>query len=65
MLTLLSRTLRQPATLRPPITAIYALLIFANLTVWAWAVLVFRNQPVLLGTALLGMAGAARRRIKI
>ncbi len=63
MLTLLSRTLRQPATLRQPITAIYALLIFANLTVWAWAVLLFRNQPVLLGTALLAYGFGLRHAV--
>jgi nickel/cobalt transporter (NiCoT) family protein len=49
----LSRALRQTTALQRRITAIYALLILANLTVWAWAVLVFRNHPVLLGTALL------------
>jgi nickel/cobalt transporter (NiCoT) family protein len=53
MLALLSQTLRRPAALRQPIIASYALLIFANLAVWAWAVLAFRKQPVLLGTALL------------
>jgi high-affinity nickel-transport protein len=63
MLTLLSRTPRQPATLRQPITAIYALLIFANLTVWAWAVLVFRNEPVLLGTALLAYGFGLRHAV--
>jgi nickel/cobalt transporter (NiCoT) family protein len=63
MLTLLSRTLRQPAAFRQPITAIYALLIFANLTVWAWAVLVFRNQPILLGTALLAYGFGLRHAV--
>ena len=63
MITLLSRTLRQPAALRQPITTIYALLIFANLTVWAWAVLVFRNQPVLLGTALLAYGFGLRHAV--
>src|SRR5271168_4496363 len=53
MLALLSRTLRQSAALRRRITAIYALLILANLAVWAWAVLLFREQPILLGTATL------------
>jgi nickel/cobalt transporter (NiCoT) family protein len=53
MPTLLSRSLRQPAALRRRITGVYLFLIFANLAAWAWAVLVFRNQPVLLGTALL------------
>src|SRR5271167_4780201 len=63
MLTLLSRILRQPAALRRQIFAIYTLLIFANLTVWAWAVLVFRNQPVLLGTALLAYGFGLRHAV--
>lgn len=63
MLGLLSRTLRQPAALRRQITTIYALLIVANLSVWAWAVLVFRNQPVLLGTALLAYGFGLRHAV--
>jgi high-affinity nickel-transport protein len=47
MLTLLSRTLRQPAVVERWITGICGLLILVNLSVWAWAVLVFRDQPVL------------------
>src|SRR5271167_1036029 len=63
MLTLLSRILRQPAALRRQIFAIYTLLILANLTVWAWAVLVFRDQPVLLGTALLAYGFGLRHAV--
>ena len=63
MLTLLSRTLGQPAPLRRQITAVYALLILANLTVWAWAVLVFGDQPVLLGTALLAYGFGLRHAV--
>ena len=63
MLTLLGRTLRQPATLRRQITGIYALLILANLSVWAWAVLVFGNQPVLLGAALLAYGFGLRHAV--
>jgi nickel/cobalt transporter (NiCoT) family protein len=63
MLTLLRRTLRQPTALRRRIIAIYTLLILANLTVWAWAVLVFGNQPVLLGTALLAYAFGLRHAV--
>src|SRR5271170_3380974 len=63
MLALLSRTLRQSAALRRRITAIYALLILANLAVWAWAVLVFREQPVLLGTALLAYGFGLRHAV--
>src|SRR5277367_980001 len=63
MLALLSRTLRQSAALRRRITAIYALLILANLAVWAWAVLVFRDQPILLGTALLAYGFGLRHAV--
>jgi nickel/cobalt transporter (NiCoT) family protein len=62
MLALLSRTLRQPTALRQPISAIYALLILANLGVWAWA-LVFGGQPVLLGTALLAYGFGLRHAV--
>jgi nickel/cobalt transporter (NiCoT) family protein len=63
MLTLLSRTLGLPAALRQAISAIYALLILANLAVWAWAMLVFRDQPVLLGTALLAYGFGLRHAV--
>ena len=63
MLALLSRTLRQPGALRRRITGIYALLILANLTAWAWAVLVFRDAPVLLGTALLAYGFGLRHAV--
>jgi high-affinity nickel-transport protein len=53
MLRLVSRTSRRPDGLRQRITGIYASLILTNLAAWAWAVLVFRDQSVLLGTALL------------
>src|SRR5271156_4577597 len=60
---LMSRTLRRPAALRRQITVIYALLIHANLAVWGWAVLVFGNQPVLLGTALLAYGFGLRHAV--
>jgi nickel/cobalt transporter (NiCoT) family protein len=63
MLALLSRTLQQPGALRRRLTAIYALLILANLSVWAWAVLVFRDQPILLGTALLAYGFGLRHAV--
>ena len=63
MLTLLSRTLRQPAALRRQIIAVYLLLILVNLTVWAWGALVFWDQPVLLGTALLAYAFGLRHAV--
>ena len=60
---MLNRTRCRPVALRRPITGIYAGLILANLTVCAWAVLVFRNQPVLLGTALLAYGFGLRHAV--
>ena len=54
MLILLTRAFDERArSLRGPLIGIYSLLIAANLAAWAWAALVFRNQPPFLGTALL------------
>ena len=39
--------------LRLKIAALYAVLIAANVAAWAWALIAFRDYPVLLGTALL------------
>ena len=39
--------------LRGRIFTIYAILIPANVLAWLWALIAFRDQPVLLGTALL------------
>ncbi len=58
-----SRSSRRPAAFREPITGIYALLILANVTTWAWAVLVFRDRPVLLGTALLAYGFGLRHAV--
>jgi len=63
MPTLLSRILRQPAVLRRRISGVCALLGLANLAVWAWAVLVFRDQPVLLGTAFLAYGFGLRHAV--
>src|SRR5271166_1856924 len=63
MLALLSRTVRLPAALRQPIAGIYALLITVNLAVWAWALMVFRDEPVLLGTALLAYGFGLRHAV--
>jgi len=54
MLTLIRKVLDQRAgSLRGPLIGIYGVLFVANLGVWAWALLVFRDQPLYLGTALL------------
>jgi len=49
--------------LRRSLFGIYALLIVANISVWAWAVFVFRHQPVLLGTALLAYGFGLRHAV--
>jgi nickel/cobalt transporter (NiCoT) family protein len=41
------------ASLRARIVGIYVLLIAANVAAWLWALLAFRNYPILLGTAML------------
>jgi high-affinity nickel-transport protein len=49
--------------LRGRTVAIYALLIPANLLAWLWAWLAFRDQPVLLGTALLAYTFGLRHAV--
>ena len=49
--------------LRRPIIGIYALLAGVNLVVWGWAVVLFRDQPVLLGTALLSYGFGLRHAV--
>ena len=64
MLTLLKRTFDERAeSLRVPLIGIYSLLAAANLAAWAWAVLVFRQQPILLGTALLAYGFGLRHAV--
>jgi high-affinity nickel-transport protein len=49
--------------LRGPLIGVYSLLLAANLGVWIWAVLVFRDQPLLLGTALLAYGFGLRHAV--
>ncbi len=42
---------------------IYALLIAANVAVWLWAVALFREQPILLGTALIAYGFGLRHAV--
>jgi nickel/cobalt transporter (NiCoT) family protein len=51
------------AGLRARIVGIYALLVIANLAAWAWALLVFRGHPLLLGTALLAYGFGLRHAV--
>lgn len=43
----------ESASLRWPIAGIYVVLLVINLLAWVWAVLTFRHQPLMLGTAAL------------
>jgi high-affinity nickel-transport protein len=64
MLALISRTFNERAgTLRGRLIGIYSLLIAANLGAWAWAFLVFRHQPLFLGTALLAYGFGLRHAV--
>jgi high-affinity nickel-transport protein len=54
---------RQRPALRRRVCAIAVLLIVANLAVWAWAMLVFWHQPVLLGTAFLAYGFGLRHAV--
>ncbi len=49
--------------LRQRIVGLYVLLVLANLAVWAWALLVFRQHPVLLGTTLLAYSFGLRHAV--
>jgi high-affinity nickel-transport protein len=49
--------------LRASLVGIYSLLIAGNIAAWAWALLVFREQPILLGTALLAYGFGLRHAV--
>ncbi len=49
--------------LRGKLIGLYGLLVAANLAAWLWAVLVFRNQPLFLGTALLAYGFGLRHAV--
>ncbi|MGI4943820.1 MAG: HoxN/HupN/NixA family nickel/cobalt transporter, partial [Janthinobacterium lividum] len=63
MLALLTRTFDGRAGLRGRLIGIYSLLIAANLIVWLWAILLFRDQPLFLGTALLAYGFGLRHAV--
>ncbi len=50
-------------SLRGGIIGMYGLLLALNVGAWVWAVLVFRHQPVLLGTALLAYGFGLRHAV--
>ena len=49
--------------LRTRLVGLYALLFFANIGAWAWALYTFRLQPVMLGTALLAYSFGLRHAV--
>ncbi|MBN9509807.1 MAG: HoxN/HupN/NixA family nickel/cobalt transporter [Alphaproteobacteria bacterium] len=51
------------SNLRLKIIGIYAVLISANVAAWAWALVTFRQYPVLLGTALLAYGFGLRHAV--
>src|SRR5580700_4946783 len=53
----------QPADVRFSIIGIYAILAAANIGVWAWALIAFHNQHVLLLTALLAYGFGLRHAV--
>ncbi len=64
MLNLLGRSCdERSADLRGRLSGMYALLTAANLGAWAWAITVFHDRPVLLGTALLAYGFGLRHAV--
>jgi high-affinity nickel-transport protein len=64
MLALIRMTFDEGAgSLRAPLIGIYSLLLAANLAAWAWAFLVFWDQPLYLGTALLAYSFGLRHAV--
>jgi len=51
------------ADLRGKVIAIYAFLALFNIAAWAWALVAFRDYPVLLGTALLAYSFGLRHAV--
>ena len=50
-------------SMKPKIIGIYAFLAAANLAAWAWALIAFRDHPVLLGTAFLAYSFGLRHAV--
>ena len=49
--------------LRRRTVAIYGVLVVANVAAWLWAVALFREQPILLGTALIAYGFGLRHAV--
>jgi len=54
---------RRLTSLRGSILGIYAVLAILNIGAWLWAALIYRHQPVLLGTALLAYGFGLRHAV--
>src|SRR5258708_6527594 len=50
----------RPGSLRQKLIGIYGLLLLGNIAAWAWALIAFRDSPVLLGTAALAYSFGLR-----
>ncbi len=61
VLTLMSN--RRDPGLRAPLIGLYGALTAGNLAAWAWALLAFHDQPLLLGTALLAYGFGLRHAV--
>jgi nickel/cobalt transporter (NiCoT) family protein len=53
----------QPADMRVKVAVLYAALLAANVLSWLWALIAFRQYPVLLGTALLAYTFGLRHAV--
>src|ERR1700733_7196734 len=53
----------QNADLSRKLTGIYSVLIGANILAWVWALIAFRDYPVLVGTAFLAYAFGLRHAV--
>ena len=64
MLSLIRNAFNDRSTaLRHRLSVLYALLIAVNLGIWGWALYLFRDHPVMLGTALLAYSFGLRHAV--
>ena len=64
MLALLAKTFDdRSGDLRSQLIGVYSLLLVANAAAWLWAFVLFRNQPMYLGTALLAYGFGLRHAV--
>jgi nickel/cobalt transporter (NiCoT) family protein len=64
MVTLLMQSFDERAvSLRRPLLGIYTILILANLGAWAWALMLFHERPLMLGSAFLAYGFGLRHAV--